>query len=70
MTEQIGTGHPDGSVLGIDGGKIGFFGNATPVVKPTANLATTTTATTTALETAITGILTALKNLGLITTDV
>lgn len=69
-TEQIGTGIPDGTVLGTASGKIGFFGNATPVVKPTANLATTTTATTTALETSITAILTALKNLGLITTNV
>lgn len=68
--EQIGTGVTDGTVLGISGGKIGFFGNTSPVVKPTANLATTTTATTTALETSITSILTALKNLGLITTNV
>lgn len=66
--EYLGTGGTDGSVLGRDGGKVGFYG-ATPIAKPTANLATTATATTTALETSINSCLLALKNLGLITSN-
>lgn len=67
--EQLSTGGSDGTRMGVSGGKVGFYGTA-PVAKQTCNLGTTTTATTTALETSITSILTVLKNLGLITTNV
>lgn len=66
--EQIGTGHPDGEVLGITGGKVAFYGGS-PIEKATVNLSTTTTATTTALESSINAILVALKNLGLISSS-
>jgi hypothetical protein len=58
---QVGVGQPDGDRLGVDGGKVGFYG-ATPVVQQTTNTAATDLATATA---AIAAIKTALTNLGL-----
>lgn len=64
--EYLGAGTPDGENLGRSGGKIGFYGLATPIAKATVAATTTTTATTTALQTDIDAIRTALQNLGLI----
>lgn len=65
--EQIGTGHPDGSRLGISGGKVGFYGT-TPVTRPSVTWPNTGTATTTLNETKCNRLMAALVTLGLIVT--
>lgn len=62
--EYLGSGQPDGENLGRSGGKIGFYGLATPIVKP--SVTRQTTKTTTALRADIDRVSTALVNLGLI----
>jgi len=74
--EQLGTGNAgvattDGNVIpgnlkiGASGSKLGFYGLATIIAKP--SVTQQTTATTTALRADINRINTALSNLGLIT---
>jgi hypothetical protein len=64
----IDNDNPDGSVLGRSGGKIGFYGLSTPIVKPTITFAATSGSTVASsvaadLDTAMTG----LQALGLFT---
>ena len=69
MTIQyLGDGNPDGSVLGGSSDKLGFFGLATPIVKPEITVVTTANKTTTLNELDILRLRTALYNLGLIGT--
>ena len=65
--EYIGTGDDTGSVFGRASGKIGFYGLATPIVKPTVTLGAGTT--TTLLAADVAAIRTALINLGLVTSS-
>lgn len=66
--EYLGSGQPDGENLGRSGGKIGFYGLATPIAKQTiTQLATTKT--TTQLRAEVTAIENALAALGIITVD-
>lgn len=68
--EYIGNGNPDGTVMGsASTEKLGFFGIATPVVRPSITAVATATATTTLNETKIDRLYTALRNLGIIATD-
>jgi hypothetical protein len=48
----IDNDNPDGSVLGRSAGKIGFYGLATPIVKPTITLGAGTTTTLLAADVA------------------
>ena len=62
-------GNDDGTVLGqASTTKLGFFGIATPVVRPAITAVGTTTATTALNETKIDRLYTALRSLGLIST--
>ena len=48
--EYLGHGNDDGTNFGLSDGKIGFYGLAAPIVKPTfSNVAITTTLMTTAV---------------------
>lgn len=67
--EYIGDGNSDGTVLGQSGEKIGFYGLAAPIAKPTITVTATATATTTLNETGYKRIVTALVALGLVTQD-
>lgn len=68
--EYIGNGNPDGTVMGsASTEKLGFFGIATPVVRPSITAVATATATTALNETKIDRLYTALRNLGIIATD-
>jgi len=64
-TEYIGSGNDDGIVFGRSSGKIGFYGEATPIVKATVTLGAGTT--TTLLKADVAAIMTALDALGLLT---
>jgi hypothetical protein len=48
----IDNDNPDGSVFGRAAGKIGFYGLATPIVKPTITLGAGTTTTLLAADVA------------------
>jgi len=62
-------GNDDGHVLGrTTTSKLGFFGLATPIVRPLITAVTTGTATTTLNETKINRLYAALRALGLIST--
>ncbi len=62
-------GNDDGTVLGqASTTKLGFYGIATPVVRPAITAVGTTTATTALNETKIDRLYTALRSLGLIST--
>ncbi len=62
-------GNDDGHVLGrTTTSKLGFFGLATPIVRPLITAVTTATATTTLNETKINSLYVALRALGLIST--
>ena len=65
--EYIGDGNPDGTNFGQSGEKIGFYGLAAPIVKPTITVTATATATTTLNEQGYKRIVTALVALGLVT---
>lgn len=68
--EYIGNGNPDGTVMGsASTEKLGFFGIATPVVRPSITAVATATATTALNETKIDRLYTALLSLGIIATD-
>jgi len=62
----IGTGTPDGTVVGRSDDLLAFYGG-TPVAKQTVTSVGTTTATTTLNETRIGRLETALGALGLVT---
>jgi hypothetical protein len=66
--EQIDHGRDDGAIFGRSGGKLGFYGLATPIVRPVITVVGTTTATTALNETRIARLTAALENLGLIET--
>ena len=62
-------GNDDGHVLGrTTTSKLGFFGLATPIVRPLITAVTTGTATTTLNETKVNRLMAALVKLGLIAT--
>lgn len=68
--KELSDSNPDGTRLGQAAtDKIGFFGLATPIARPSVTAVTTTTATTALNETRISRLETALVNLGLIATD-
>lgn len=65
----IGNADADGTVLGQSStDKLGFFGIATPVVRPAVTAVATATATTTLNERKINRLYSALRSIGLIST--
>lgn len=67
--EYLGTGNDDGVLLGRSStDKIGFYGLATPIVKPSVTWPNTTTATTAINELKVNRLKNALVALGLIVT--
>jgi hypothetical protein len=62
--EYLGSGNDDGTNFGRSDEKIGFYGLATPIVKPTLTLGAGTTTTLLAADTA--AIKAALVALGLV----
>lgn len=65
--KQISDGGPDGTVIGQSStDKIGFYGLATPIVRPSVATAITTGATETATISLVRSIRLALVNLGLV----
>lgn len=67
--EYLGTGNDDGVVLGRSAtDKIGFYGLATPIVKPSVTWPNTATATTALNEAKVNRIMAALVALNLIVT--
>ena len=67
--EYLGTGNDDGVVLGRSStDKIGFFGLATPIARPSVTWPNTGTATTTLNETKCNRLMAALVALNLIVT--
>jgi hypothetical protein len=67
--EYLGTGNDDGVVLGRSStDKIGFYGLATPIVKPSVTWPNTGTATTTLNELKANRLMAALVALNLIVT--
>ena len=66
--QQDGYGLDDGITLAISGGKLGFFGLATPIVKQVCSNAAAVTAasTTTVCNTGLAELVTALVAYGLI----
>jgi hypothetical protein len=67
--EYVGTGNDDGVLLGRSStDKIGFYGLATPIVKPSVTWPNTATATTTLNEAKCNRLMAALVALGLIVT--
>ncbi len=64
----VGRKNVDGTNFGQVGSKIGFYGLATPIVKPSITDVTTATATTTLNELRIARIMAALEALGLVVT--
>ena len=67
--EYIDKDTVDGAVFGRSAGKIGFYGLATPIVKPTATFTSTTQATVASvIATDLHALRTVLSNLGLLTT--
>ena len=68
--EILGKGGPDGTVVGKSATeKLGFYGEATPVVRPSITAVATTTATTTLNELKIDRLYAALNSTGIIATD-
>lgn len=68
--KELSDSNPDGTRLGqTSTDKIGFYGLATPIARPSVTAVTTTTATTTLNETRVSRLEAALVNLGLIATD-
>ena len=65
--QQIGIGGTDGQVVGVTGGKLGFYGG-TAVAKPSVTWPNTATATTTLNETKCNRLMAALVSVGLIVT--
>lgn len=63
--DYVGTGNDDGENFGRSGGKIGFYGLTTPIVRATITLGAGTT--TTLLKADVLAIATALHNLGILT---
>jgi hypothetical protein len=67
--EYLGSGNDDGVLLGRSStDKIGFYGLATPIVRPSVTWPNTGTATTTLNETKVNRICAALVALNLIVT--
>jgi hypothetical protein len=67
--EYLGSGNDDGVNLGRSAtDKIGFYGLATPVARPSVTWPNTGTASTTLNETKVNRIMAALVTLGLIVT--
>ena len=67
--EYVGTGNDDGVILGRSStDKIGFYGLATAIAKPSVTWPNTDTATTTLNETKCNRLMAALVALGLIVT--
>ncbi len=67
--EYLGSGNDDGVNFGRSStDKIGFYGLTTPIVQPAMTAVATATATTTLNELKINRLITALRNLGLVTT--
>lgn len=67
--EYLGTGNDDGVLLGRSStDKIGFYGLATPIVRPSVTWPNTGTATTALNETKVNRIMAALVALNLIVT--
>jgi hypothetical protein len=67
--EYLGTSAPDGTVLGQSSTeKLGFYGLATPIVRPSVTWPNTGTATTTLNELKANRLMAALVALGLIVT--
>ena len=67
--EYLGTGNDDGVLLGRSStDKIGFYGLATPIVRPSVTWPNTGTATTTLNETKCNRLMAALVALNLIVT--
>ena len=65
--KQLSDGGPDGTLLGqSDTDKLGFYGLATPIVRPSVATAITTGATETATISLVRSIRLALVNLGLV----
>lgn len=64
--QQIGDGHADG--VQFPNTKLGFYGLATPIAKPSVTWPNTGTATTTLNELKVNRLMAALVNLGLIVT--
>ena len=68
--EYLGTGNDDGVNFGRSStDKIGFYGLATPIARPSITAVTTATATTALNETRIAWLTAALVSLNLIATD-
>jgi hypothetical protein len=68
MATQLCGGNPDGYLVGQSDDKLGFYGLATPIVKPTISLGFATSAsvsTATACATALLAIKAGLVALGL-----
>ena len=62
----LGAGQDDGTVLGRSStDKLGFYGLATPVVRPAAITTLATTPTATDIATAVNSIISALATVGL-----
>ena len=68
MAEYIGNGDPEGSIIGRSGEKLGFYGLATPITRPSVTWPNTGTATTTLNETKVNRLMAALVALNLIVT--
>jgi hypothetical protein len=67
--EYLGSNGPDGTVLGTSSTeKLGFYGLATPIVKPSVTWPNTATATTALNELKANRLMAALVALGLIVT--
>lgn len=69
MVNQLSDGTDTGTVMGQSStDKLGFYGLATPIVKPSVTWPNTATATTTLNETKVNRLMVALVALGLIVT--
>jgi hypothetical protein len=67
--EYVDNANPDGSVFGRSDSKIGFYGLATPIVKPTTTFAATSGTTVAASVAAdLYALRLTLESLGLLTT--
>ena len=66
--EVLGDGNPTGTNFGRSTDKIGFYGLATPIVKPTATFTSTATCTVAStVATDLHALRTVLSNLGILT---
>lgn len=69
MVQQLDDGDDSGTLLGRSStSKLGFYGLATPIVRPSVTWPNTATATTTLNETKVNRLQVALVALGLIVT--